>query len=52
MSLLDRLSSVIAWWIKPHRNGLVVDQLPGGMVLKPAVKSQCIAERTVPQDNH
>jgi hypothetical protein len=40
MTLLDRLSSVNPWWIKPRRNRSVVDQRPGGMVLKPAVEYQ------------
>ncbi len=52
MSSLDRLSSVKAWWIRPRRNGLVVDQLPSGIVLKPTVKCQRSAERSVPRDNH
>lgn len=52
MSLLDRLSLANPWWINPRRNRSVVDQLPGGMVLKPAVKYQRIAERSVPRDNH
>jgi dihydroxy-acid dehydratase len=30
----------------------MVDQLGGGMVLKPAVKYQRVAEKTVPRDNH
>lgn len=30
----------------------IVDQLADGMVLKPAVKYQCIAQTSVPRDNH
>jgi dihydroxy-acid dehydratase len=30
----------------------MVDQLADGMVLKPAVKYQRVAERNVPRDNH
>jgi dihydroxy-acid dehydratase len=52
MSLLDRFSSVNPWWIKPRCNRSAVDHLPGGMVLKPAVKYQRIAKRSVPRDNH
>jgi dihydroxy-acid dehydratase len=30
----------------------MVDQLGEGMVLKPAVKYHCVAQRSVPRDNH
>ncbi|HET7413679.1 MAG TPA: IlvD/Edd family dehydratase, partial [Pararhizobium sp.] len=37
-------------WQELHRT--MVDQLADGMVLKPAVKYQRIAEKSVPRDNH
>jgi dihydroxy-acid dehydratase len=30
----------------------IVDQLADGMVLKPAVKYQRVAQKSVPRDNH
>jgi xylonate dehydratase len=30
----------------------MVDQLPSGMVLKPAIKYHCVAQKFVPRDNH
>jgi dihydroxy-acid dehydratase len=30
----------------------MVDQLASGMVLKPAIKYRCVAQKFVPRDNH
>jgi hypothetical protein len=30
----------------------MVEQLADGMVLEPAVKYHCVAQRSVPRDNH
>ena len=37
-------------WQEIQRN--MVDQLSAGMVLKPAVKYQRVAQKSVPRDNH
>jgi dihydroxy-acid dehydratase len=30
----------------------MVDRLAGGMVLEPAVKYHCVAQKCIPRDNH